>query len=811
MILTHQQLQSQPKSVSTSSREAFDNLTQFASQYRPKEKKRSRRQSTGPQSNPPRSQKVPIGSSLQIASSSIEIPSSHPSNHQSEGAINRSSAKDDILLSSSPKSPARSVAMSFGLPDSPRRSVTSPKLSIGSLPETAGSMRLAKDFPPLEVPVTEIPLFIVFDREYHESVPQWEEEIEIVNSSVTLTGWRLYADPNLVLDRLRSASVLLKGEAHEIVTGMVVRCKSKEIEARSLWEYYTRMPGPSSQVVHTEQGNFVMESLSEIQIAERRLVRCPDGSLNPHVSTLRIQATLVKLGCQAKDFEYSLTYANLRSQDQVYLKYKLDRTMPVDDALYLLVRNIQVSLVALCYMPPEHLSPWYSNYVVDAMLSFEQDYTKACIDGKKLTWASGHCTFSIYEELLHQTSLFHKALLDLGFPVRCTPFEDPLQFYAYAMAYRENQFLLAEALHTIDPDADSDLPQHTIDTHSKEGTPATSLGSPGRERNKRASSERAPTAQSTPPALAAIQTPKLAPLSPLQARNTQLHQIFEPTSSSPVFYHPTSSSNAVPPIHRTVGMAHLPISASASGMLPPNSGSPLRVDVATSPPNHSYMQALHAQLSPTNNLPAYPAWGHEAPAEGGMLPEIEFGSSLASKYKEALQQHQELQSRYQELEESFLDLSNDAAEANSSLQYFEEQYKESVQNYDNLLREYDAVKRTVADNEDAMQALVQSVATLEAKLQKLQRIAQRSFTTQLLWYFILVLLYILLLPALGVTFLIDQYRARYQGISITEDNSIRTRLQRYAKLQLTKLERVIGDIERKVMKVTGLETKEKRS
>ena len=191
------------------------------------------------------------------------------------------------------------------------------------------------------------------------------------------------------------------------------------------------------------------------------------------------------------------------------------------------------------------------------------------------------------------------------------------------------------------------------------------------------------------------------------------------------------------------------------------------------------------------------------------FPDLPSVVDYATKYKEVLKQHQELQEKYQTLEETFIELSNDAAEANTSLQFFEEQYKESVQNYDSLTREYESMKRASEDREASIQALVQNVATLESKLQKLARISQRSFTTQLLWYIILLLLYVLLLPAIGVSFMIDLWRQKRNGLLLSEENSVRARLQRYARHQLVKLERVIDELESKVNKLIGMEQTEK--
>jgi hypothetical protein len=552
---------------------------------------------------------------------------------------------------------------------------------------------------------------IVFDRQYHESSPGWENEIEIVESKVAIGGYRLFIDPSHALSRTRPSTVLVKGDSTtDIVYGMSIRLKSRHSDLLPLWDYYTRAMDSSNlfTVVDTAKGSVLVDRLSDTDILSKGLVLCPNGRFNPHISKIRIQATLQRLGCASKDFVFSLLNDNRRSQDQVYLKYKLDRGVPIEEALYHVVRTIQVCLVALNCLILTHISPWYSNYVVDAVIKFEKDYELAFGDtGKKFVTSGGSMTFTLYDELLLQTQQFHKALIDLGFPVKCSPFDDIALFSTYTAAYHSTQEALVQSL---------------------EGSHPT-------------------------------------PLTPLQARKA-LPLSRESTMSPSPSGSKISSSTSIDP--------------SASGLVLSRFGTSSHADTDFAVGNQ----------------------------------EIEFGSSLASKYKEALAQHEELQTRYQNLEESFLQISNDAAEANTALQYFEDQYKESIQNYDLMLREYDAMKRLATENEDAIQGLVQHVASLETKLQELQRIAQRSLTGQILWYLILLLLYILLLPALGVTWLADLFRQKRYGIEITEETSIRARLHRYAQHQMTKLERIVDELERKVVKLTGLESlgsKEKRS
>lgn len=437
---------------------------------------------------------------------------------------------------------------------------------------------------------------------------------------------------------------------------------------------------------------------------------------------------------------------------------------------------------------------------------FERQYDAARVEtgAKLLQWAGGNMTFSIYEELVNQTNLFHKALIDFGFPVRCSPFDDPVTFHIFSTAYHENQSQLSEAINGGQGTSPDELRVTTLPQDGAKLEPASISNSD--------------------PVLS-------TPFSPLMAKRAKAHIIHghhgSMAQSTSAIHHPYEGSNPIGHLHRSYAVANLNIPQLANNTASSsNPGTATATTPATTPnsansakPISPSSSGAHFQrdtlstspvlftntLSPTQ-VPPNP-W-ESANKESKVAQEIEFGSSLASKYKEALKEHQELQTKYRELEENFLELSNDAAEANTSLQYFEEQYKESVQNYDTLLREYDAVKRTVGDNEEAMQVLAQTVTALEAKLQKLQRITQRSFTTQLLWYIILLLLYILLLPALGVTFLWDLYRSKYQEIEINEENSLRFRLSRYSKLQLVKLERVIDTLERKVLKATGLDTKQ---
>ena len=871
-------------------------ILQIASTFKPKEKRKSKRLSSGLPSgigfpglvtsdlvspSSPASTPAPMASILPISATPISVPAGtpNPSSRTQPKSITSTSpssnvgfmstytlgtstnstptskpidilplqatpyeVQDDSVFPSSPSS--RGNMGSLKSSDSPRRAMTSPLLK--STPQPKESPKRATD------PVADT--YVVFDREYHESVPNWMSEIEIVDFSVNLAGYILYIDPMTSLSRSQPSSVVVRGDSNDIVSGMAFRMKSKPLGCPSLWDYYTRSSEVSASFerVRSVHGMLIVENLSDSQIVERKLVRCPDGLFNPHVSTVRIQTTLVKLGCQAKDFEYSISNPNLRSQDILYLKYKIDRTLPIDEALYQIVRNVQICLVALNCLPLSQFSPWYSNYVTDAVIKFEHDFEQAREpdSNKRLVWAAGNMTSLIYEELLNQTILFHKALIDLGFPVKCTPFEDIAQFYTYTLAYHETQKQLSEALNASPRIAASH--QESLSAGASSSFPA--LATPARNGDKRDASDSVATL-SSPRGSAATTQPSNAsasansvsvastqalipskepltatstagkttdvnrsspsvpvpqqPLSPLMARHAppELGQlqtsIFTPALPAPPSSSSSSSlSSAITPMGMSAASSATSVSSNpetpASVQQPLN---PVSAPFAPRFPSHP-QQPMH---------PLEPSDSHTQ-----LSQDIEFGSSLASKYKSALQEHEELLSRYSALEESFMELSNDAADANTSLQFFEEQYKESVQNYDLLLREYESLKRTTLENEDVIQTLVQNVALLETKLQKLQRIAQRSFTTQLLWYLILTLLYILLLPALGVTFLIDLYRSKRQGIEVTDTNSLRTRLSSYSKHQLTKLEHVIDDLESKVNKWSGVETsslptKEKRN
>lgn len=637
-------------------------------------------------------------------------------------------------------------------------------------------------------------VFIVFDREFHRSVPHWESQIEIVDSEVILQGYRLWVNPSRALSRSQPGWALTRGDPTDCVTGMAVRRNVRystsltlDTATYSLWDYYTRAkernedaqqhPPATFDTVVLSQGSLNVEHTSDLLGAESKLVRCPDGKLNPHISRIRILATLARLGCTAKDFEYSLTYGNVRSQDQFYLKYKMDRETPIGDALHHVVRNTQVCLVALNYMKLPLLSPWYSNHVSEAVIRFEKEYEQvhdAPPGGKKNPVPpGGTMTFVIYDELVNQTRLFHRALIKLGFPVKCTPFEDISLFATFTNSYIETQKTLNAA------------PSHTT-SHQSSQTPqnaSSSSSSPSFFCPMQAKLVQADLGKH-----AVFSLPKLLhnPI-PIPSNLTD-----ETPSKAPVISPRSMQGDGQSREKILVGSAHVPDPQK------PHTRPQISKDDSS-----IRREPLGLNSTPTSIAPSASAQPQSN--------EIEFGSSLATKYKEVLMQHEELQERYHSLEESFLELSNDAAEANTSLQFFEEQYKESVQHYDVLTKEYEALKRAAEERDASAGELVQNVATLEAKLQKLARIAQRSFTTQLLWYLILLLLYILLLPALGITFLIDLWRQKRNGLELTEENSIRARMQRYSRHQLTKLERVIDDLERRVNTLMGMEQMEKPS
>lgn len=805
----HRQSIEYGKMVPPNLKDTLSRIMAAASQYKPKEKKKKRK-STGSNSSPAKH------SHSHSHSSSSKRKSLHST---PEAIYEGGSSSSPALLSEPSHSPPRSVSgenplanlqeepspsptntgsprgtprlknlsmVTGGInaPESPKRSVTSPSLPrVSNTPsETATSSPRVEADPPQKrnsdaEPITPEPdtsrteailadpaaVLVVFDREYHQSIAGWGAYIEILDTEVILQGYKLWIDPSRVLSRTRPGWTLTAGDASDKVVGMAIRKRVKGLVSNPLWDYFSRTQDLSSTsftTVATTVGYVNVDSISDVQAEEAKLISAYSGKLNPHISRIRILATLQKLGCTAKDFEFSLMHPNIRSQDQFYLKYKMDREVPVDDALYHIVRNVQLCLIALSCMEIDQMSPWYSNFVEDAVKVFEEQMERANVEfgGKRLVSADGHMNFLIYDELVSQTRIFHSTLAKFGFPVKCTPFEDNLLFSSYSAAFVDAQKITPEAF--------------KLPSDSK--SPATS--------------PRNATRIPYPPLMA-----RYIPQDAGKQLVLNMNKLLVPP---PTPINAPSGDAPAPSFSPTTGKRSQLTSVTSTGM--PATSATLR-------PQGSSKISPRAIISKDDSSirsETSPSHFHQ---------DIEFGSSLATKYKEVLKQHQELEEKYQTLEETFVELSNDAAEANTSLQFFEEQYKESLQNYDSLTKEYESMKRASDDREASVQALVQNVATLEAKLQKLARISQRSFTTQLLWYIILLFLYVLLLPAIGVAFIADLWRQKRDGLVLTEENSIRARLQRYARHQLTKLERVIDELESKVNKMIGMEQTEKHA
>lgn len=810
----HRQSIEYGKMVPPNLKSTLTRITAAAAKFKPKEKKKKRK-STGSNSSPSKhshshstsskrkSMQVTHESPYEGGSSSSPSLLSDPTHSPPRFAENPLATSPQEEASPSPtNSSPRGTPRTKGLamitsntnaPESPRRSVTSPTLprksSIPPEPSTAsprteaelaaklGSIAeaTAKEQETLRQDLLNDPsaVLLVFDREYHQSVAQWDSQIEIVDQEVVLQGYKLWIDPSHVLSRSQPGWALTKGDASDMVVAMAIKKKSRVSSLNPLWEYFSRARENSPNVftiANIPQGHIIIDLLSTQQSEENKLVRAHSGKLNPHISRIRILATLQRLGCTAKDFEFSLLHPNIRSQDQFYLKYKMDREVPIDDALYHIVRNVQLCLIAISCMELDQMSPWYSNFVEESVKTFEDQMERANNEfgGKKLVTADGRMNFLIYDELVNQTRIFNSTLSKFGFPVKCTPFEDNLLFASYTTAFVDAQKLTPEAF---------------------KGPDTKPLASP---RN----AHRIPY----PPLLA-----RYIPQDAIKQLVINMNKLLVPPPSLLPITLPTTvtTTDATAPLSPTSSKHP----AQASAPLTPTSANNNSLTATPSPSTSNRPQ--NSRLSPRAIISKDDSSIRSDTSPSHFHQEIEFGSSLATKYKEVLKQHEDLQEKYQTLEDTFIELSNDAAEANTSLQFFEEQYKESVQNYDSLTKEYEAMRRASDDREASIQALVQNVATLETKLQKLARISQRSFTTQLLWYIILLVLYILLLPAIGVAFLIDLWKHKKNGLVLTEDNSLRARLQRYARHQLTKLERVIDELESKVNKMVGMEQTEK--
>lgn len=811
----HRQSINYGKMVPPNLKGALSRITAAAAKFKPKEKKKKRR-STGSNSSPSKhthshsthstsskrkSLQVTHESPHELGSSSSPSLLSEPAHSPPRLAENPLATSPQEEASPSPtNSSPRGTPRTKGLamitnkdnaPESPRRSVTSPTLprkssippepnssprteaepsKLGTVVEAVGKEQEAIRQELLNDPSA---ILLVFDREYHQSVAQWDSQIEIIDQEVILQGYKLWIDPSHVLSRSRPGWALTKGDTSDTVVAMSIKKKSRISSFNPLWEYFSRARENSLNaftVAIIPQGHIIIDSVSNHQVEETKLVRAHSGKLNPHISRIRILATLQRLGCTAKDFEFSLLHPNIRSQDQFYLKYKMDREVPIDDALYHIVRNVQLCLISIACMELDQMSPWYSNFVEESVKTFESQMERANSEfgGKKLVSADGRMNFLIYDELVNQTRIFHSTLAKFGFPVKCTPFEDNLLFSSYTAAFVDAQKLTPEAF---------------------KGADSKTVASPR-------SANRIPY----PPILA-----RYIPQDTVKQLVINMNKLLVPPPSTLPLPLPTATADpSAAPASPSSASKH---SSQTSAPLTPTSAN--SNSLAATPSPSATTRPQNTRTSPRAIISKDDSSIRSDTSPAHFHQEIEFGSSLATKYKEVLKQHEDLQEKYQTLEDTFIELSNDAAEANTSLQFFEEQYKESVQNYDSLTKEYEAMRRASEDREASIQALVQNVATLETKLQKLARISQRSFTTQLLWYIILLFLYILLLPAIGVAFLIDLWKQKKNGLALTEDNSLRARLQRYARHQLTKLERVIDELESKVNKMVGMEQTEK--